>query len=514
MSSYSLIHSYPTNGVCVERFSCSTLYVSLGFTVLSLFENSFELGIKVRVLIYTIQITMLLHCPFIIILAACATPVKWSLANEVLDHGGLYRSLQDTTTPDSDDTCAYVCDNIDEPSIQVQVVEVEAENVSLFGSIMNRFNDFFDNGSRFGQFMNGLLNLFRPLQSNKPKYKVSTDVFVSALTEYSTKAKNLAASMRSESASYAAASTTPDAVITIFELSAENMDSVAAVIGPMLEELGQHETIDLTTVSCYARQLLTQTHVEIFSRVGSIAKVLYTKSGNEDMEEMYDNYMAAKATASASVTQASTQTSATNQCPNQGNAFTENAMMESSTSFQARVDSIGELHGIASPSMSLILWQIVLLPISIIVSIVVFVFSIFVRIISVIFQARLFPDDNTDSDIDANGDDRIPDDDGSFVDGVVLIYFLILIGWPIVLPIYIIFVILQFFGQLLLSIFPCGLNLFNCKSVLVVLESPMKSMVNSLNRMYRNDEDAALKLDCELKNMTCHNEAMMASLSF
>ena len=232
------------------------------------------------------------------------------------------------------------------------------------------------------------------------------------------------------------------------------------------------------------------------------------------MEEMYDNYMAAKATASASVTQASTQTSATNQCPNQGNAFTENAMMESSTSFQARVDSIGELRGIASPSMSLIIWQIVLLPISIIVSIVVFVFSIFVRIISVIFQARLFPDDNTDSDIDANGDDRIPDDDGSFVDGVVLIYFLILIGWPIVLPIYIIFVILQFFGQLLLSIFPCGLNPFNCKSVLVVLESPMKSMVNSLNRMYRNDEDAALKLDCELKNMTCHNEAMMASLSF
>ena len=265
---------------------------------------------------------MLLHCPFIVILAVCVTPVKWSFANEVLDHGGLYRSLQDTTTPDSDDTCAYVCDNIDEPSIQVQVVEVEAENVSLFGSIMNRFNDFFDNGSRFGQFMNGLLNLFRPLQSNKPKYKVSTDVFVSALTEYSTKAKNLAASMRSESASYAAASTTPDAVITIFELSAENMDSVAAVIGPMLEELGQHETIDLTTVSCYTRQLLTHLRDKTLLNVVSIAKVLYTKTGNDDLEEMYDTYITARTSASKSATQASARDFGINQCPNQGDSNT------------------------------------------------------------------------------------------------------------------------------------------------------------------------------------------------
>lgn len=118
--------------------------------------------------------------------------------------------------------------------------------------------------------------------------EIYTDLFLPALSNYSRKAKSLAALMRSESETYAATSNAPDVITIIFELSVENMESVASILDPIVETMRQSETIDLAIVSCSIGQILTHICAEI---VPSLVSII-TNPVIPNVEEMYDNFIA------------------------------------------------------------------------------------------------------------------------------------------------------------------------------------------------------------------------------
>lgn len=78
----------------------------------------------------------------------------------------------------------------------------------------------------------------------------------------------------------------------------------------------------------------------------------------------------------------------------------------------------------------------------------------------------------------------------------------------------------QFFGVLLspiLSSNPASKETNDImEQVMSLLESPMESMVQNLKRIYDSDaaDEVEWELDCDLKAMLCHNDALMASLPF
>jgi hypothetical protein len=466
----------------------------------------------------------------LVIAAVCA---QRSLASELLPVG---RTLQGTPQ-DGDLNCANVCDDTDELfSDQVQVTEVEAENKGFFGLIINRFDGAFDSGSRFGRLMNGFFNLFQQRQRNKPKYEISTDLLLSSLSNFSVKAKSLAALIRSESLTYAAESDTPDVITSLFDLSAENMESVASVIDPIVDDMRQYETMDLATVSCSIGQLLTHLRDDTLPNIISISEFIYTKSGNEDMQQMYDNYIATRTAPSDSLTDASSLDSASNQCPNQvnGSALSDASIMKSQALVQARVGGTGDNLVAFQDALTTIVALIILFPISFIVSIATLIFVVYWFILSKIWRIPFIPE---------------YDDDGCSEclvskQGIVILIVLALIASPILIPILIIITVIGLFWELLNPFvpsdqptrapvaspvlapipapFPSAQNRtdFNAYTGNVmhylskVLESPMTSMVDTLKGSYISNEAEAteVELDCDAKTIICQNNALMTAL--
>jgi hypothetical protein len=355
--------------------------------------------------------------------------------------------------------------------------------------------------------MNGLLNFFRPLrQQNKPKYNISTDLLVSTLSKFSIKAKALAAWIRSDSASYAVESATPNVVTTLLEWSAENMESVALVIDPIVDDMSQHETMDLTTVSCGMGQLLTHIGNATIPNIVSIAEIVYTKSGNATMERLYKNYMAEKKT-NPLVDAGAANVDATNQCG------TSTEKTTSSTSIQAQnVDSIVTYFGMLGLSLLGIVGLILFFPLSFIVSIVTFIFAIFALIFSLIFKGF--------NDTPSNDDECGPGFNCDLEGAIILAVALILIASPILVPIGIVLLIAQFFLQLFSPIFQSDQASETINEVMqhvtMLLKSPMANMVDTLKRISKSDEatEAREELDCAIQTMLCQNDALMASLPF
>ena len=445
----------------------------------------------------------------------------WSLASDIPDHGIQeqqldHRTLIDTSS-NANDTCSKICDSSDEPfSAQVQVTEEDVDNVSFFGRLINRLNGSFDNGSRFGRFMNGLFNFFHR-QSSKPRYEISTDLLMSTLSNYSVKAKSLAALIRRDSESYAAESDTPEIVTTIFTLSADNMESVASVIDPIVDDMRQYKTMDLATVSCSIGQLLKHLCDETFPNFVSIAEFVYTKSDNDDMEKMYDNYVTSKTTTPFHVVEES-------QCValDRSGSSAPTAVQKANTTIQAQITENGSYLGMLGQTLLPIVGLIIIFPLAIIVSIATFVFAIFTLTFSLIFKRPLFPEADISSD--QNGD---PHDDCSnilcapeFQVFLAISLVIVLILLPILVPIGIVFLIIQFVLELLspiLSLTKASKETNDVMDhVMLLLESPMDIVVHSLTLIYYSDapDEAEWELDCDLKTMLCQHDALMASKPF
>ena len=345
--------------------------------------------------------------------------------------------------------------------------------------------------------MNRFFNVLQGRQNNnKRKYLINTDFLLPALRNYSTKAKSLAALIRSESLVHGAVSDSKDAITTIFALSAENMELVASVVDPIINELRQLEMMDLTAVTCLIEQLLTYIRDETIPNILSISKHIFTPSGGETMKGSYSEYITA--TPASSSASAFFQNMNSDQCQELANGkIIPNTTMRTSIPSIDQVDEI-------PPSESLI-QLIVLFPISIVVSIVTLVFFGFYLIFLKIINSPL--NDCTEPFCE------LPQGVfGIFIFGLILLP--ILITEQIVQLLSTSPPIAALSAQIQNDLDEQSRNVMQL--LFVVLGSPMEDMVDSLLRF--NDgtktEDDELKLNCEIKTILCQNEALLAALPF
>ena len=194
------------------------------------------------------------------------------------------RLLQD------DETCSISsCDSDAINSLRASMTTENVDAQPEEGSgILGRVTGFFsDNSSLFGRLINGIFNR---RQEDDPKYPVPTATILPLLSNYSTKFKSLAALIRKESVNDAALSKTPDAIRMMYNISATNMESVATVLDPMLEQLRQHETIDIRTISCNIMQILTVLRDVTVPTIQSTAQLIAKNADmNSIFQQQYNN---------------------------------------------------------------------------------------------------------------------------------------------------------------------------------------------------------------------------------
>ena len=480
------------------------------------------------------------------------------------------RTLQESPST-NDESCNVVCDDTTSTGSgfsfdQIQVVEVEVENEGFLARLFDRFDGIFDRKSTVGGWMSGIWNIFRRRRRNKRKFEIKTDAIVPILTTYSTKAKSLAALLRRESATYEAVSTTPDVIKMIFELSAENMESIASVIDPMLHDMSQNATMDLATFSCSFGDVLTHIQRQSIPNIVSMAKFIYTKSGDAKMQAIYDNYVAASSKPSSNEVlltedDAVLLDTGLKQCPDVRTLFQTATpeMMLTQSSEEARVGTIGDyLLSLAVP-LGIIVGLVILFPLSFIISFVALFYVIGRIILAVVFKQPLIEQGEPDPDCDFACDL----DDLLRAIGVVALIFL-----PIFIPIGIIGAVAIFILSLLnplfgsldpptvspstpspvfpppppfllgpvnpprppfvlgpvnvpmnpptFSPFPGPVNVTTdvMQKVWMVLESSVENMGSPLKDLFRNKETEESARDCQMKNMSCVNDALMAAFTF
>ena len=465
--------------------------------------------------------------------AACG---KGALANNIPDDAIVDRTLQDTVQ-DDEDTRVYLCENSDELfSDKVQVVKVGSNNVSIFGLIIDRFNGSFDNGSRIGRWMNGFFNLFRPFQTETPKFTISTEFLIPALSKYSVKAKSLATLLRNESATYATASGTPDVVAALFDLSAENMESMASAIDPIVDEMSQSDTMDLSTFTCLIRQLLTHLQDDALPNIVSMAEFIYTKSGNEDMESRFDDYVATRLDPSDFAKKVSRLDIDPNQCPDQGisNSLSKSTVI-SPTSIQTRLGGLEQSFVLRQAPPAQTVGLLVLFPISILVSILSLVIYLFIIIFTDIFESPNIPEDD---DSDCYFDDPVVGCNGSGYGGVLILDPEGLLLGLIILPLLILASLFpgieQFVSVVLSPLFervdrptvslPNINPIFSrngatddvMQRVSGFLESIVEDTIDSLKFFGRRDEteNTDTSMDEAIQTLYCQNDAIMTALPF
>ena len=414
-------------------------------------------------------------------------------AAEIPEHA-LFRELQD-----SEDTCARICEDtgsIDAlfSSEHVQVVKVEAET--------KRFDGI------FGRLMNGFFNLFQRRQSDKPKYEISTDLLLPSLMNFSIKAKSLGALIRSESATHAAASDTPDVIATIFDLSAGNMESVASVIDSIVDEMSPYESMDLQSMICVTSPLLTFIRDNTFTNIVSITEFLLAKSGNEEMESMYDNYLTLKIDLPDTWIKDAYNP---NQCHVQGYGT---AMIESETPIRDSLQNVGLYVVKVGGSLLLIVVLLLLYPLSFLASILGIIMFIYGYIFVVVIGFK-------------------PLLNGSAIERLLL--NIAIAGLPIWMAFLIFDEISLFLTTLLTPLMnPPTSQLFTNQNpdaiwrdvrqasevkarLLDVLKSPMETIMqvfknrNDYGGMDLDDED---QMECEMAELKCKSDALIDALPF
>jgi hypothetical protein len=368
-----------------------------------------------------------------------------------------------------------------------------AENEGLLARIINRFSDTFNRRSIGGRWMNGLLNVFRPLQRNKPKYMISTDVFVKSLSMYSTKTKALAVLIRNESALHMLEGFDTDItniITTTLEWAAQNMESLAAVIDPIIEDLGQNTTVDLATVTCSMGQLLTHLRDKTVPNMRSISEFIDNHSDHTSMEQQtHDNSLTTRTTPSDALAKYKSQWAKSNPCvattiTNDSNILTTSSFMTATRPFPVLTDLYTLLVDVVG--------SILKFKISLVTSIILFLFTTYFKIVQLIFPV----DESCEIACGLEG------------------YFILLIAFTIIIAI---------LSALFDSILPddpvpedepTGVL---TNQLLDVLESPMERMVDRLIRTNRHDnsnDETEFDLDCNLKILSCHNDALMAAMPF
>jgi hypothetical protein len=183
---------------------------------------------------------------------------------------------------DNSETCSDVCDSDDISNLRESMMIDESEEATVIvdeksdGGVLSRITGLFRNNRDgiFGRLMNGLFRIFNRRKEDNPKYPVATAPIEALLSKYSSKIKALSVYIRQESVNDAAVSKTPDAIQMMYNISAENMDLVASTLDPILENMRQHETMDIRAISCDLMQIVTLLKDVTFPNIQSMTQLI------------------------------------------------------------------------------------------------------------------------------------------------------------------------------------------------------------------------------------------------
>jgi hypothetical protein len=208
----------------------------------------------------------------------------------------------------------------------------------------------------------------------------------------------------------------------MYNISANNMEAVATMLDPILENMQQHETMDVRAISCDMVQILTLLRDVTVPNIQLMTQLIYTKSNNAAMNNKFpqkytppNGESITSSTALTTCLSESTSASATSRVAF-GTLF--------NFLFSNNVD-VGPLGHIAS-----IILLIILFPFSIVVSII----GIIVLILYVFAYVLLPSPDNTDDGLLAF---------------LLIVIFASIIGSPIIIIYKILQNIKEFFGDIL-----------------------------------------------------------------
>ena len=305
------------------------------------------------------------------------------------------RVLQD------DDTCVNACDDeslssfqasfrINDASKELEETEDEDEN------FLSRITGFFkDSKGLMRRLMNGLFKLLNRSNEDDPTFLIPTEKILPLLSNYSTKFNALASLIRNESVYDVALSETPDAIQMMYDLSAENMESVALVLEPILENWRKQETIDARTMSCNVMQVVSILGDKVVPTVEMMTKVIYTKSNNAAMMERFKYYTMSSDKAVGSSTSSATASSSSqdNTCPDVSSQTTAARTIQLDGIFQFLFDisvDIGPIGHIAR-----IILLIVLFPLSFVVSLLGAIFFVLYLVITALNPPDQAPGEGT-----------------------------------------------------------------------------------------------------------------------
>jgi hypothetical protein len=401
------------------------------------------------------------------------------------------------------ENCVSLCENIDRYGKEIIDDENSNERSTTIVDWLMNFNLF-----------DRLMNVIHHKKNDSDqRYMVPTKIVLQLLSKYSTKLKSLATMLRNETIHNTAMdNTTLDVISLLFELSAENMESVTTVLDPFLHELSQYETMNVSTISCSLLHLTSYIQDETFPNIVSILEILVSMSNNTQMKDSYTQYITTNFT---TIFKRVNHNDVTKQClnPNNSTSTISNSMKveQSGKSLKERIIDIktsNVSHSISNeaintlPTIINVITSIILLP-AIIVrvilgSIVLAIFSV------VLFLYELFP---------------------NFVAcniGIILIIIFFPIFTILFFPLLIISVI---FGAILqvivflldiLSNNPPLISITNdvMFRLSMVLESPIEQMIDMVRHVDTLSTNDEIELDCEIKTFSCKNNALVNALPF
>jgi hypothetical protein len=160
-------------------------------------------------------------------------------------------------------------------------------NGSFTGQIFHRFTSIFTkNNSFFGRLMNSLLKVFRRKPSTE-SHLVNTGAIAAAFTNSSMQIKSFAATLRDKG------SRDTGGFSNLYDLSAENMESVSTMLDSIVDGMRSGEAT-LDSVNCNLMQLLTLIRDNTIPNIEYIADTLFTQSGDVEMYDTFNTYLANK----------------------------------------------------------------------------------------------------------------------------------------------------------------------------------------------------------------------------
>ena len=282
----------------------------------------------------------------------------------------------------NDPMCSKACDpdRLNDFRATFGDVEIEDEDGNeatdgTFGRLFGLMHDFFDR----------MKGLFRSenRQEDGPRYLVPTTAIVQMLSSNSAKFKSLVTMMRQEGEEQ---STSLEFVKRLYDLSAENMESVVTVLDSVVIDLQQSDKIDIRTLGCRMKPIAMLLHNTTVPNMEFIAQAVYTQSGDVDMEDRFRVFHDTKTTTSESAISVASKINGDTCSMNDASSPTATARVFSSRDIST-LPTDGWLK-LAAPYIRRIVLEILFFPISIVLSLVGIVLSI---ILSIILSPILIP---------------------------------------------------------------------------------------------------------------------------